>query len=343
MFNEKNDKEYLLLTGRSDRRYFSGADIAEGYALYGKRKVYFTDARYFSAAKPELEKAGTECVLSSGLSAVAEFLKAEKTETLYADFNLLTVKEYRELENSVKKIEDGADYIAARRMIKTEAEIAEIKKACKIAEDAYHAAITLVKEGDTEANLRDKIEKYMTDHGAEGVSFETIVAFGAGAAVPHHVTGGTVLKRGMPILVDMGCKVNGYCSDMTRMAYFGTPSEKFVNAYDAVLKANLKAEELITSGTPAAEADKIARDILTEAGYGDKFTHSLGHGVGLDIHERPAVSPRSKDTLVNGTVFTVEPGVYLDGEFGIRIEDTVYLKNDKVVRFFEDDKNLIIL
>lgn len=343
MFSEKNDKEYLLLTGRSDRRYFSGADIAEGYALYGKRKVYFTDARYFSAAKPELEKAGTECVLSSGLSAVAEFLKTEKTETLYADFNLLTVKEYRELENSVKKIEDGADYIAARRMIKTEAEIAEIKKACKIAEDAYHAAITLVKEGDTEADLRDNIEKIMAELGAEGVSFETIVAFGAGSAVPHHVTGATVLKRGMPILVDMGCKVDGYCSDMTRMAYYGTPSEKFVKAYEAVLKANLKAEELITDGCPAAKADKIARDVLTEAGYGDKFTHSLGHGVGLDIHERPTVSSKSKDTLVNGTVFTVEPGVYFDGEFGIRIEDTVYLCGGKTVRFFEDDKNLIIL
>ena len=145
------------------------------------------------------------------------------------------------------------------------------------------------------------------------------------------------------MLIDTGCTVNGYRSDITRTAFFGTPDEKFLRAYDAVLSANLKAEKEIYGGISGKDADKIARDLLTERGYGEYFTHSLGHGVGLEIHEFPYLSPRSEGVLKENSVFTVEPGVYFDGEFGIRIEDTCVMRDGKAVRLFSDGKTLRVI
>jgi Xaa-Pro aminopeptidase len=173
------------------------------------------------------------------------------------------------------------------------------------------------------------------------------VAFGAHAAVPHHETGTTKLCFGDEILIDFGCKVNGYCSDITRTFLFGDDGkhEDFKKAYAAVLKAHELAKEKITAGMTGAEADAIARDYLKEAGYGELFTHSLGHGIGLNVHEFPSVSPRNTtNKLVDGMVFSDEPGVYKAGEYGIRIEDTVSLQNGKVISFMSlTDRNLIIL
>ena len=143
--------------------------------------------------------------------------------------------------------------------------------------------------------------------------------------------------------MDTGALFNGYCSDLTRMAFFGTPDEEFKNAYDAVLTANLTAFDKIVGGMSGKDADAIAREVLKQRGYGDYFTHSLGHGVGLEIHERPNVSPRSRDNLEENAVFTVEPGVYLNGKFGIRIEDTATIKNGKAERLFTDSKELFVI
>jgi Xaa-Pro aminopeptidase len=182
--------------------------------------------------------------------------------------------------------------------------------------------------------------------GAEGTSFPTIVAFGAHAAVPHHQTGDTKLKFGDEILIDFGCKINGYCSDITRTFLFGDDGKKeeFKKAYAAVLKAHELVKERVTSGMLGKEADAIAREYLKSQGYGELFTHSLGHGIGLNVHEAPSVSMKGETPLENGMVFSDEPGVYLAGEYGIRIEDTVRLENGKVKSFMsKTDKNLIIL
>ena len=230
--------------------------------------------------------------------------------------------------------------------IKTEDELANIAKACEIAEDAFNLLLPEIKEGMTETEVAALLEYNMRKLGAQGVSFDTIVAFGAHASVPHYETGTTKLQFGDPILIDFGCKVNGYCSDITRTFLYGDDGkhEDFKKAYNAVLTAHNLVKEKLVSGMTGTQADAIAREYLKEQGYGDLFTHSLGHGIGLNVHEFPSVSPRGENVLVDGMVFSDEPGVYEAGKFGIRIEDTVTLKNGKVQSFMsKTDRNLVIL
>ena len=182
--------------------------------------------------------------------------------------------------------------------------------------------------------------------GAQGLAFDTIVAFGAHAAVPHHETGNTKLKFGDEILIDFGCRVNGYCSDITRTFLFGDDKkhEAFKKAYDAVLTAHELVKEQLISGMTGEQGDAIARNYLETQGYGKLFTHSLGHGIGLNVHEFPSVRPKGVDILQDGMVFSDEPGVYVKGEYGILIEDTITLKDGKVKSFMsKTDRNLLIL
>lgn len=341
-FNHK--KFALLITDRKTRKYLTDFDVAEGYVVKMDNEVVcFTDARYFSAVKPLCEKHGVKAQLFSGLDCIKDYLVNQGVEGLYVDYTKETVSDYLEYEKWGIGLKDGSSIIKNLRSVKKDDEIEYIKKACEIAEKAYHTAIKKVKKGITEKWLKDEIENLMLSMGADGIAFDTIVAFGANAAVPHHQTGDTVLNDNTAILVDTGCTVNGYCSDITRMAYYGTPTEKFNQSYLAVLKANVLAEEQIRSGMSGKQADGIAREYLKSQGLDGYFTHSLGHGIGLDIHEYPTLSPKKDDELKDGMVFSIEPGVYVDGELGIRIEDTVMLKDGKVERLFTDDKKLIII
>ena len=334
----------LIITDRIDRKYFSGTDIAEGVlVLYDGGGAYFTDLRYFSAAKPQIERNGMTAIAYLGLESLEKFVKEKGFSSLGVDYSNATVKEYNEYKTFGLEIFDSSSIIEKRKAVKDNAELSLIIKACEIAQKAYHKAISEVKEGVTEIELKDRIESLMVEYGAIGPSFETIVAFGANGAVPHHVTGNTKLEKNTPILIDMGANVGGYFSDLTRTCYFGTPDKKFLDCYKAVLTANVKAEDEITAGLTTDKADMIAREYLKGLKLDGYFTHSLGHGVGTRIHEYPTLSPKKSTALEEGTVFTVEPGVYFDGEFGIRIEDTVVIKNGKVERLFTDGKELMIL
>ena len=335
--------EAFLVTDRLIRNYFTGIDIAEGYLVLSKNTAYFTDARYFSAAKIKIEPLNIAPVLYNGLDSIKEYLNKNQINVVYIDYERTTLSEYETYKALGVELKDGTALLRDARAIKSQEEIDNISKACEIIQKVYHTAIKTVKKGMTEVELRDTIESLMVEYGASGPSFESIVAFGANGAVPHHETGDTVLEDDTCILVDIGCKYNGYCSDITRMAFFGTPDKKFLDAYDAVLTANKKAIELGKAGMKTDEVDKIARDELESRGYGKYFTHSLGHGVGLEIHEFPWLAPKRSAELKDGMVFTDEPGVYFDGEFGIRIEDTVMLKDGKIVRLYDDDKELIII
>ena len=341
----ENGKCYFF-EDRLNRRYLSGVDIAEGYFLYAENAVYFTDMRYFSAAKEKLERAGVVAKVFRGSNDIAEEIKAQNITTAYIDFTRTTLsayEEYKKLFGDKCEIKDCSKELSAMRAIKSAAETESIKKACAIAQEAVGYAFSKVTEGITELKLKKILEDRMSERGGEGASFDTIIAFGANSAVPHHETGDTELKRGQAVLIDTGCIVNGYCSDITRTAFFGEPSKEFLEVYDAVLSANEKAEREIYGGIAGKSADKIARNALAERGYGEYFTHSLGHGVGLEIHESPRLSPGSDDALSENTVFTVEPGVYIDGKFGVRIEDTCIMQGGKAVRLFTDDKKLSIL
>ncbi len=332
-----------LITDRITREYFTGVDIAEGFLFLSKTKVYFTDARYFYSAQQTLSKVGVECRIYKSEDDLSSFVKEVGACVLYIDFEKSTVKEYFDYQKFGAEVKDFSQKLQKFKAVKTAKEIVNIEKACEIAQSAYHSVIKTLKAGITELELKEKLESAMLSMGATKTSFDTIVAFGENSAVPHHETGNTKLKENSVVLVDMGCVYNGYCSDITRTVFFGTPDKKFLECYEAVLNANLIAEENIADKTTAFDGDAFARNYLKEKNLDAFFTHSLGHGVGQEIHEYPRLSPKSDAVLENGMVFTVEPGVYFNGEFGIRIEDTVLLENGKVKRLFTDDKKLLIL
>lgn len=337
------DSAYVI-SDRSSRRYFSGVDVAEGTVVLGKDYIaYLTDARYFDAFEKKLKKSGIIPVLYKDGDSLKNFLSEKNAEKLFVEYDKTTVRDYEELKSFRPFVGDCSSAVKNLRAIKTDEEIGYIKRACDITNEAYYKTLGELKVGVTESEIKEVIEKNMKELGAEDVAFDAIVAFGANGAVPHHESGDTSLKNNSSVLIDVGCKINGYCSDMTRTAFFGKPKPEFMTAYGAVLSANLICEDRIRAGMKCSEADAIAREVLAKKGYGEKFTHSLGHGVGLDIHENPYLSRRSDETICENQAFTIEPGVYEKGAFGIRMEDTVIIKNGVVVRLFSDDKNLIVI
>ena len=325
-------------------RYITGIEPENGCAIVDKDGVtLYTDMRYMEAAEKLL--AGTD--VKPVLYNQGELLKRLAAyESVGISFDQTTHSEYLALEKAGVKMKNIDGAYEQAMSVKNEWELNNIAKACQIAEDGFNALLPEIKEGMTETEVAALLEYKMRAFGAQGLSFETIVAFGAHAAVPHHETGTTKLEFGDEILIDFGCKVNGYCSDITRTFLFGDDGkhEEFKKAYAHVLAAHNLAQEKITSGMTGKQADAIARDYLKEKGYGELFTHSLGHGIGLNVHEKPSVSPKGEQILCDGMVFSDEPGVYKAGEYGIRIEDTVTLENGKIKSFMgKTKKDLLIL
>lgn len=325
-------------------RYITGFAAENGFVIVDKDgTTLYTDKRYIEAA----EKLFQDTDVTPVLYTKAEALKRLATyKNVGISFNQTSHSEFVTLQEAGVNAVNIDKAFASVMAIKTEEELANIAKACEIAEDAFNLLLPEIKEGMTETEVAALLEYNMRKLGAQGVSFDTIVAFDAHASVPHYETGLTKLKFGDPILIDFGCKVNGYCSDITRTFLFGDDGkhEDFKKAYNAVLTAHNLVQEKLVSGMTGIEGDAIAREYLKEQGYGDLFTHSLGHGIGLNVHEFPSVSPRGENVLVDGMVFSDEPGVYEAGKFGIRIEDTVTLKDGKVQSFMsKTDKTLVIL
>ncbi len=342
-FNVEPKTAYIV-TDFIARKYFSGISVDEGVLLITPSgRTYLTDMRYFHAVEKELKGSNVKCAVYNGVESVKKTLDIDGVENVYLDYGKATVKEYKEYLDLGYKVLDCENFFDGARAVKNEFEIESIIKACAIIQKVYYQGVKSIREGITEKQLQKVFEDLMIEYGAEGTSFDTIVAFGENSAVPHHKTGDTPLKKNSVVLVDMGCKVNGYCSDITRTAFYGVPDKKFIDCYRAVLTANQTAIENVTDKTFTNDADAFARSSLIRDGIGENFTHSLGHGVGLEIHEYPTLSPKKRQKLENGMVFTIEPGVYFAGEFGIRIEDVVMLKDGKTERLYTDDKNLKIL
>ena len=345
VFNQiKLKAEALFVTCEYLMQYITGFGPENGAVLVDKNGVtLFTDSRYIEAAEKLF--AGTEVtpVLWGGRK-IADILKEYKIVAV--SFDETKHSDFLRLEKIGVKLVEADSTLFPLMETKNEWELACIQKACEIAEDAFNELLPEIKEDMTETEVAALLEYKMRKLGAQGPSFSTIVAFGPHAAVPHHETGNTKLKFGDEILIDFGCKVNGYCSDITRTFLFGDDGkhEEFKKAYEAVLTAHELVKENLVSGMTGVEADAIARNHLKACGYGDLFTHSLGHGIGLNVHERPSLSPKGEQPLCDNMVFSDEPGVYKVGEYGIRIEDTVTLQNGKVKSFMsKTDRNLIIL
>lgn len=333
----------LILTDEVDRLYFSGEAVAEGVLIVSdKEKAYFTDMRYFEAAEKKFLRKGVN-VYRLNEGAIKAYIEENRFKSVGLNYDKVTVKNFAEYKKLKVRLFDCESVVSSARSVKTEQEIENVRRACEITQKAFYKSLSFLKEGVTEKEFRDKLVSLFIKFGAEKESFDTIVAFGEGSSVPHYETGDVKLKRNSVVLIDTGCVVNGYCSDYTRTLYFGEPDEEFLNVYKAVKTANEYTENKITEGMPLKQADAYAREILRKSGYGENFTHSLGHGVGLQIHEQPYLSQKSDGAFSEGNVFTIEPGAYFYGKFGVRIEDTLVIKNGKAQRLFTDDKDLIII
>jgi Xaa-Pro aminopeptidase len=249
----------------------------------------------------------------------------------------ITVATYQTITKAVKEMptSDRPKLLAASslveqlRAVKDADELAAIQWAVDLADQAFVTVAERINPGWTEAQAAWEIEKYIREHGGEGVSFNTIVAAGPWAAMPHAYPRDEKIQMGEPIIIDMGVRLDDYCSDLSRTLFLGEPDEQFRRIYDIVLTAQLTAEALIREDMTGEQAHMLGYNVIAEAGYGENFGHGLGHGVGLQIHETPRLARASKDVLVNGMVFTIEPGIYVNGWGGVRIEDMVVLENGR--------------
>lgn len=324
-------KGVYLITDETTRLYFTGYSSTDGYLLLVDDGGYFViDSRYYFAAKRALKNKPYE-VVNGDFAETGDLIKKSGQGVIYIDFSKTSMELAQKLAFLGVELKDCREEIVEARIVKREDEIAKIKKACRIAEESFKSIIPLIKEGVTESYIAASLECEFKKRGASKPSFDTIVAFGKNAAVPHHQTGETKLKKDEVVLIDFGCIYKGYCSDITRTMFFGTPDKEFKSAYNAVNAAFDAAYNGIREGMSGRTADALSRDVLSRSDLDRFFTHSLGHGIGVDIHEDPSLSPRKGDRqLLDHMVFSIEPGVYKDGEFGIRIENTVTISGGKV-------------
>ncbi|MCC8196179.1 MAG: aminopeptidase P family protein [Ruminococcus sp.] len=337
-----------LITADVNRRYFTGMKSSAGTIVAFKDKAYLIiDSRYFEVASLTVKDA--EVILQGKLfEQINELLTKHGAKNVAIESDYVTVSQLNAFKERITAAEvvssnDLSRAIGELRIVKTQDEIDKMIKAQRIAEKAFENVLNFIKVGVTEHEIGLCLDYYMLNNGAEDLSFETIALTGANTSRPHGVGGDTKVTEHSFILMDYGATYDGYHSDMTRTVCVGTPTDKMAEVYNVVLKAQLEAMKHIKAGVNASDVDKVARDIITEAGYGDKFGHSLGHGVGLEIHEAPAAAPSSKTVLKENMIVTDEPGIYLPGEFGVRIEDFVIVKNDGCIDMTEAEKSLIVL
>lgn len=348
----KEKVDVVLISSVSNITYFSGftnfsKDEREAYIFIGKNFAYIiTDGRYIEAVKKQVPHL-TLFERGHKKSTKDLFKKHQKeVKRLGIEEDNLTVAEYKALGKHFKKTKHLD--VSNLRSIKTKEEISKIEKACQIGDLAFKFILKKIKKGMTEKEAAEQLEDFIKSQGAV-VACSTIVAFGGNSAVPHHETDDSKLtEKGKFVLLDFGAKVDGYCSDMTRTIFFGKPSSKQKEIYQTVLATQQKAVDYINSAIKsgkqikAAEVDKVARDLIVSQGY-PAIPHSLGHGVGLEIHEHPSLSPKSKETLKQGMVFSIEPGIYLEGFGGVRIEDLFVLEEQGLRQLTNSPKELIVI
>ena len=341
---EESGAEALYLEQDFLRAYLTGFYSTDGYVILdGTGCTLIVDSRYIEAAQKTLENSPIR-VIEGSYSKAVELLRCYQNVGVAYPFTNATC--YLALQKEGFHLSDCMPALKSAMLYKSEEELSLIQRACEIAEDGLLSLLPEIKEGMKETDVAGLLEYKMRLLGASGTSFDTIVAFGENGSVPHHETGDRKLKFGDAVLIDFGCKYKGYCSDCTRTFLFGDDKkhEEFKEIYSHVLTAHELVKEKLVAGMTGKEGDAIARDYLNSKGLAQYFTHSLGHGIGMQIHEYPTLSPRGEEKIENGMVFSDEPGVYLAGKLGIRIEDSVTMQNGKVASFMKKtSRDLIIL
>ena len=333
----EKDIEGIFISQPENRRYLSGFEGSAGFLLITPdKRILATDSRYTVQAKsqaPEYEVFPVSSDIEDWFPRLAAELNIKR---LGVEGAHLTFSLYRRLCDILGKGKSGLELVPVENMVeslravKEPGEIKLISQAAGIADAAMDYIRGKLKPGTTEKDAAWEIEKFMREKGSQTVPFDVIVASGPNAALPHAQPSARAIKKGEPIVIDIGARVEGYASDLSRTFCLGNPDETFKKVYDTVLGAQAGAIALIRPGMNGGEADQLARTIIEEGGYVEAFGHGLGHGVGLATHEKPRLGPNSADELADGMVFTVEPGIYIEGWGGVRIEDLVMMEEGKV-------------
>ena len=338
----------MLVSDGYNMRYLSGFRGATGYLYISKqRQVLLTDSRYTTqasaeAADYEIKEVGN----GQGYAEVLlTLLKEEGIVRLGFEDTHIIYGELRKLQETCGDVEwlPLGESLNRLRMVKTAAELDCLRRAEAIGDKAFSYILEHIRPGVTELQIAAKLDYFMKEQGAAGNSFDTIVASGIHSALPHAIPSQKEIRKGDFVTLDFGCVFCGYCSDMTRTVMVGTAKAKQREIYETVLNAQLAALAVIKPGLTGFEVDKIAREVITEAGYGAYFGHGLGHSVGLFIHENPRLSPKDQERLQANVVYTVEPGIYLPGFGGVRIEDMVVVTENGYENFTHSPKALIEL
>ena len=326
-----------------NRFYLSGFTGSTGYVLITKdRAIFITDFRYDNQAKEQCK--GYDVEIIGFDRTLYDVINEQKIHQLGFEDDFMSYEQYADF-----KEKQGAQLVRMNRMIekirlfKDDEEIEEIQKAQDIADKVFSELLDFIKPGKTEREVHHYMLERMRAHGASGESFDAIIASGVRGALPHGVASDKVIEKGELLTLDFGCIYNMYCSDMTRTIAVDEISDKQREIYEVVLEAQKRALAAIKPGVRTADIDAIARDYITEKGYGENFGHGLGHGVGLEVHEAPRLSPKSDEVLEEGMVITDEPGIYIEGFGGVRIEDIILVTEDSHRVLSKSTKELITL
>ncbi len=335
---EEEKLDGILISNGENRRYLSGFVGTAGWLFITRKDaVLCTDFRYVEQAAEQapgfrVDRTGAKLEwipkLAGEFGAKQVGFESDNVTVAQFDRMKLAFQEAKDMPQDVQ-LKPTQGLTLGLRAVKDAEELKTLSRAIEIGDQAFTEVAGRLRPGMTEEEVAWLIEQAVRQRGGEAVSFETIIAGGPSAARPHHRAGTDVLREGQTIVVDMGARYQGYCSDLTRTVVLGKPDAQAKKVYDIVLAAQLAAIEIVRAGMTGAECDGIARKVIQEAGYADAFGHSLGHGVGLEVHESPGVGPNSPGKLEDGMVFTIEPGIYLTGWGGVRIEDVVVLEGGK--------------
>lgn len=343
----KNGEAFIVYYG-PNRFYLTGFNSSAGVVLITRNSADFIiDFRYFEKAK-RLVKSCNVILSNKVFEQLNDILAAQKIKVIYTEASTISMGEFFALKENLKgvKISDDGNIeklLKSCRAVKSEAELAVMRQAQELTDEAFDYILDYIRVGKTEKAIALELEFYMRRHGSEGVAFDSIVVSGENSSLPHGTPTDRVIRNGDFITVDFGARIDGYCADMTRTVAIGDVSDEQKLVYDTVLKAQLEALKQIRAGAVCKDMDKIARDIIENAGFKGCFGHALGHSLGIEVHEPPAFNTRDNTVLESGMVLSVEPGIYLENEFGVRIEDVIAVTDSGCEIFTKSAKELIVL
>ncbi len=346
---KRESVEAIVVSSEINQRYLSGLNYTDGFVVVLPEKAFLlADFRYIEDARSIVDASEFEIVMPdrSMLAYVNAILKDHAVKMAHfeeASLSYSLLERFRKTFEGVDLVPGASSLIDGLRLFKDEAEIAKMQKAQDLTDAAFAHILNFINPDRTEVEVALELEFFMRAHGSEGTAFETIAVSGTNSSRPHGVPRPVKLEKGF-FTMDYGARVDGYCSDMTRTVIIGKADEEMKRLYNTVLEAQTSAIAALKVGLPCADADKVARDIINAAGYEGRFGHSLGHGVGLYIHEEPRLAGKvpAEETLRPGHVVTVEPGIYIEGKYGCRIEDMIAILPDGTIHdFTKSPKHLI--